>query len=1068
MMTMHRYQQYRNRTGHAVVVRCCSHHYRHHYKSPRSTRIIASAVMKMPLLLLMATLLFSFSAPSTEAAASPTTPVTIITSAAIGNSKESSGGADISTSSSSGNSPPSDSNVRELLNTDLLSGSSSHNPAAADYLMDDLESSVTASLRFDGVRVADRMLQQIIAAAEQQAKQQQQQQVQQQQVQPSPQQQPQQLPVQQPQVQPVQHPQVQPVQQPQQLPVQQPQVQPVQQPQQLPVKQPQQQPVQQPQQLPVQQPQVQPVQQPQQQPVQQPHVQPVQQPHVQPVQQPQVQPVQQPHVQPVQQPHVQPVQQLQGQPVQQPQQLPVQQPQGQPVQQPQQQPVQQPQVQPVQQPHVQPVQQPQVQPVQQPQQLPVQQPQVQPVQQPQVQPVQHPQVLPVQQPQGQPVQQPQGQPVKQPQQQPVQQPQVQPVQQPQQQPVQQPHVQPVQQPQVQPVQQPQVQPVQQPQVQPVQQPQVQPVQQPQVQPVQQPQVQPVQQPQVQPVQQPQVQPVQQPQQQPVQQPQQQWQRQQRWQNETQQELARRQPLIAATFEQAPINAPVISIALTHIPTAGPRSRKYFAYFRAYTATQTQSAGTFDLNTRQAELLTTKYDQFCHGPIVLPDGRTALFGGFEDRRNAIQLDGRRAIAIHNDATKRLEYPGRLVFNRWYPTPCMTADNKVLIVGGTAIPDQGPQIPAAEIWDPAKPAETPAALPLPPTFKQYAWNNWYPFICLLPNGEILWWGDRGGSITNSNWKEIYKFPDLPNNTFPYRTMYWFTASIVLNALKPDPRTGEYREFSMTIFGGAPPDVKPNSPASPLSARLDMYYCKTGICDRGWVIEDMLGQRRVMPTTTVIPNGKVLVHGGGQAGYAGWKRGDRYLSILPAYQDLMYDPDAPTGNRYTLSATLGIIRMYHMASCLDLSGKVVTSGCETCGMTGADAGDLPANVSRSPDGDLDYRISFAVPTEIGPGVERPAIISAPEVITRGSVFTILYMGTVSGATLAAPCANTHSINMNQRVLFLNVASAVNGVARINAPPLSQPAAAHEGYYQLFLLGNQYPTGRTYSEGIWVYLEK
>lgn len=48
-------------------------------------------------------------------------------------------------------------------------------------------------------------------------------------------------------------------------------------------------------------------------------------------------------------------------------------------------------------------------------------------------------------------------------------------------------------------------------------------------------------------------------------------------------------------------------------------------------------------------------------------------------------------------------------------------QVLIVGGTVKADLGPQIPIAELWDPANPAET-VALPLPLTFKKFAWLNW----------------------------------------------------------------------------------------------------------------------------------------------------------------------------------------------------------------------------------------------------------------------------------------------------------------------------------------------------------
>ncbi|GIL50459.1 hypothetical protein Vafri_6642 [Volvox africanus] len=526
-----------------------------------------------------------------------------------------------------------------------------------------------------------------------------------------------------------------------------------------------------------------------------------------------------------------------------------------------------------------------------------------------------------------------------------------------------------------------------------------------------------------------------------------------------------QQLVAATFETG-FRVPVISIALTHLPKAGPNNRKYFMYWRAVGGKSTQSAATVDIDTKKADMITTQLDQFCNGPIVLADGNPALFGGYDEPKNKVQADGRKWISVYDDSQKKLLSPTTMLYGRWYPTPCMAPGNKVLIVGGTSKMDSGPPLPVAELWDPAKPTSKPAQVPLPPTFKKMAGNNWYPFVVMLPRGEILWWGDRGGSITDANWNEIYKFPVLPNNTFPYRTMYPYTSSIVLSALKPDPKTGEYNTFSVIIFGGAP-DGSKGAPASPASARLDMSYCGNNICDKGWVIEDMAGQRRVMPTTTVLPNGKILVHAGAQAGTAGWKSHSNYKGILPAYRDLMYNPYAPLGKRFSLSATLGIIRMYHSTSCLDLSGKVISAGCETCGMTGADAGDLPATVSRSPDGDVDFRISFAVPTEIGPGAPRPVIMSNPQIIKRGSVFTILYTGTVTGATLAAPCANTHSINMNQRVLFLNLVSvSSSGVAQVQAPPLSQPAAAHAGYYQLFLLGTQTATGQTYSQGVWVKL--
>ncbi|GIL50457.1 hypothetical protein Vafri_6647, partial [Volvox africanus] len=225
-----------------------------------------------------------------------------------------------------------------------------------------------------------------------------------------------------------------------------------------------------------------------------------------------------------------------------------------------------------------------------------------------------------------------------------------------------------------------------------------------------------------------------------------------------------EPLVAATYEISSLRAPVISIALTHVPKAGPRSRTYFAYSRARWRMDKQSAGIFDLNKNESTLVITPFDHFCNGPILLADGNPALVGGYDEPANKAQTDARKWISIYDHNQRKMFNMTSMFYNRWYPTPCLVKDNKVLIVGGTYNIDKGPQIPVAELWDPTKPHSGTEQVPLPPTFQKSSGLNWYPFILMLPRGEILWWGDRGGSITDANWNEIYKFPVLPNNTFP----------------------------------------------------------------------------------------------------------------------------------------------------------------------------------------------------------------------------------------------------------------------------------------------------------------
>ena len=67
--------------------------------------------------------------------------------------------------------------------------------------------------------------------------------------------------------------------------------------------------------------------------------------------------------------------------------------------------------------------------------------------------------------------------------------------------------------------------------------------------------------------------------------------------------------------------------------------------------------------------------------------------------------------------------------------------------------------------------------------------------------------------------------------WHTMYPYTATIAMHALRPNAATGVYDTFSFTIFGGQNPyRVSPGTPASNVSARLDFAYCgptNTDIC-------------------------------------------------------------------------------------------------------------------------------------------------------------------------------------------------------------------------------------------------
>ena len=73
----------------------------------------------------------------------------------------------------------------------------------------------------------------------------------------------------------------------------------------------------------------------------------------------------------------------------------------------------------------------------------------------------------------------------------------------------------------------------------------------------------------------------------------------------------------------------------------------------------------------------------------------------------------------------------------------------------------------------------------------------------------------------------------------------------------------------------------------------------------------------------------------------------------------------------------------------------------------------------------------------------------------------------TMVAPSFTTHSLAMNQRLLFLEVAktAAVRGLAGTYYASATMPATAvlaPPGYYMVFVVNGHVP-----SEGIWVHIQ-
>jgi hypothetical protein len=98
----------------------------------------------------------------------------------------------------------------------------------------------------------------------------------------------------------------------------------------------------------------------------------------------------------------------------------------------------------------------------------------------------------------------------------------------------------------------------------------------------------------------------------------------------------------------------------------------------------------------------------------------------------------------------------------------------------------------------------------------------------------------------------------------------------------------------------------PALSQSFRINVGAAVAGNAT-AWQVEDM-PLARTMGQAVLLPNGKVVVVNGAQTGRAGGGLLGPGQARDPAYAAVLYDPEAPAGERYAPLAASTIKRLYH----------------------------------------------------------------------------------------------------------------------------------------------------------------
>ncbi len=399
-----------------------------------------------------------------------------------------------------------------------------------------------------------------------------------------------------------------------------------------------------------------------------------------------------------------------------------------------------------------------------------------------------------------------------------------------------------------------------------------------------------------------------------------------------------------------------------------------------------SATVWNPATGTLRLIPAPYNVFCSGHSALADGRILVVGGHD---NAGGVLGSNQAAIFDPISESWTSVPSMTYRRWYPTATTLPDGRVLVTSGaTTCFECIADIP--EIYNPQTNSWTQltgAELAFP----------YYPFIFVLPDGRVL----------NAGAGE----QPAPARTLNLASQQWTT----VDPLVVDGGSAAmYRPGQVLKSGTSATTDVSNDPAEASTYVLDMTEPSPA-----WRQTAPMAFPRAYHTLTVLPDGNVLVTGGGVT----TEGKDVSAAVFEAE---LWSPATET---WQTMAAMQVPRLYHSTALLLTDGRVVVAG----------SGDSYGGPDQT-------TAEFYSPPYLFKGTQ-PAIASVPAVIPYGTAFAVSLSNTatVDAVALLRPGAVTHQFDEDQR--YLNLAFQQSGsTLSVDAP--ASATLTPPGYYMLFVL--------------------
>ncbi|HZF18150.1 MAG TPA: LamG-like jellyroll fold domain-containing protein [Burkholderiales bacterium] len=381
------------------------------------------------------------------------------------------------------------------------------------------------------------------------------------------------------------------------------------------------------------------------------------------------------------------------------------------------------------------------------------------------------------------------------------------------------------------------------------------------------------------------------------------------------------------------------------------------------------------------------NMFCAGHCQLADGRQLVVGG-----HIAGHDGLRDTNIFNPTTRTWTKVAPMAVGRWYPTATVLPDGRILATSGE-INCAGCFAPIPEIYN----VQTNTWTQITTASQSFPY---YPHLFVLPDGRVLAASTAEDAI-------VSRVLNLATGTW----------SVV------DPNPVDGGSAAMYVPGKIMKTGRsfdPDQPVVPSAANT--YVIDMTQPSPAWRETPPMMFPRTYHTTTLLPDGTVLVTGGGTTTDA-VGLGDAVLTA---------ELWSPLTETWSALSKMQKPRLYHSEALLLPDGRVaVMGGGRFNGV------DEPTDQLSS---------EFFSPPYLFKGA-RPTISSAPASTTYGANIAVQTpdAAAIASVSMIKLGSVTHAFNTDQRFLPLQFAAA-GTTLNVQAPANSNLAVP--GFYMLFIL--------------------